>query len=138
MRNSSQSDLYIKSPNGLPKVKHIVLIQTVKALLYNNISIYLTHSYKTMRKNKDEHVLQVLQSTCDIDITYFPFDEQTCGLQFQAWSYKRHEVSGYRGPGNKHNELIANTCVVCMLCLSYTNTVNSAYKELLGTMRNSS
>jgi len=46
---------------------------------------------------KNEHVLQVFQSTCDIDITYFPFDEQTCELQFQAWSYTTDQVSGYMG-----------------------------------------
>jgi hypothetical protein len=24
---------------------------------------------------------------CEIDITYFPFDDQTCALVFGAWSY---------------------------------------------------
>ena len=26
-------------------------------------------------------------TTCDIDIRYFPFDEQTCIIQFGAWAY---------------------------------------------------
>lgn len=29
----------------------------------------------------------VFKTMCQIDITYFPFDEQTCALVFGAWSY---------------------------------------------------
>ncbi|KAK3590159.1 hypothetical protein CHS0354_041213 [Potamilus streckersoni] len=34
----------------------------------------------------------ILQSTCKVDITYFPFDTQTCSLKFTAWSYYKTEV----------------------------------------------
>ncbi|KAL3864259.1 hypothetical protein ACJMK2_005960 [Sinanodonta woodiana] len=34
----------------------------------------------------------ILQSTCKVDITYFPFDIQTCSLKFTAWSYYKTEV----------------------------------------------
>ncbi|KAL3864260.1 hypothetical protein ACJMK2_005961 [Sinanodonta woodiana] len=34
----------------------------------------------------------ILQSTCKVDITYFPFDIQTCSLKFTAWSYFKTEV----------------------------------------------
>ncbi len=34
-----------------------------------------------------------LKSGCDIDITYFPFDEQKCLLQFGSWTYHREEVT---------------------------------------------
>ena len=27
-----------------------------------------------------------LQSTCKVDVTYFPFDEQTCRLKFGSWT----------------------------------------------------
>ena len=30
----------------------------------------------------------VFTTTCDIDITYFPFDEQACPIEIGAWSYK--------------------------------------------------
>ncbi|XP_060581266.1 acetylcholine receptor subunit delta-like [Ruditapes philippinarum] len=43
---------------------------------------------------------QVLESTCAVDITYFPFDRQTCDLKFTAWSYSKDEVEinmGSRG-----------------------------------------
>lgn len=29
----------------------------------------------------------VFKTMCEIDITYYPFDEQTCDLMFGAWSY---------------------------------------------------
>ncbi|KAL3868218.1 hypothetical protein ACJMK2_041049 [Sinanodonta woodiana] len=34
----------------------------------------------------------IFESTCGIDITYFPFDIQTCTLTFTAWSYTKTEV----------------------------------------------
>lgn len=35
---------------------------------------------------------QVFESTCSVTITYFPFDIQTCKLEFTAWSYSKAEV----------------------------------------------
>ncbi|KAH3706846.1 hypothetical protein DPMN_066236 [Dreissena polymorpha] len=35
---------------------------------------------------------QILEATCDVDITYFPFDTQECPLKFSAWSYTIDEV----------------------------------------------
>ncbi|WAQ96353.1 ACHA6-like protein, partial [Mya arenaria] len=35
---------------------------------------------------------QVFHSTCSLDITNFPFDEQSCELQFKAWSYYTSEL----------------------------------------------
>ncbi|WAR21560.1 ACHA6-like protein [Mya arenaria] len=35
---------------------------------------------------------QVLESTCSVDITYFPFDIQSCDLKFTAWSYEKDDV----------------------------------------------
>ena len=29
----------------------------------------------------------IFETTCDIDIRYFPFDEQSCPIQFGAWAY---------------------------------------------------
>lgn len=31
----------------------------------------------------------VFTTTCDIDIRYFPFDDQSCPIQFGAWAYYR-------------------------------------------------
>ncbi|XP_060569044.1 neuronal acetylcholine receptor subunit beta-4-like [Ruditapes philippinarum] len=40
---------------------------------------------------------QVFESTCDVDITYFPFDTQSCELKFIAWSYSKEEVELNKG-----------------------------------------
>lgn len=37
-------------------------------------------------------IFQLLKATCDIDISYFPFDTQTCQLKFTAWSYSKSFV----------------------------------------------
>ena len=33
-----------------------------------------------------------LQSTCKVDVTYFPFDEQYCRLKFGSWTYDGYQV----------------------------------------------
>ena len=33
-----------------------------------------------------------LQSSCDIDVRYFPFDEQTCWLKFGSWTFDGFQV----------------------------------------------
>ncbi|CAF3490687.1 unnamed protein product [Adineta steineri] len=34
-----------------------------------------------------------LKSTCQIDVTYFPYDEQECRLKFGSWTYNGFQVS---------------------------------------------
>ena len=34
----------------------------------------------------------IFKSSCSLDITYFPFDRQTCRLKFGPWAYKSTEV----------------------------------------------
>ncbi|XP_053388052.1 neuronal acetylcholine receptor subunit alpha-2-like [Mercenaria mercenaria] len=36
---------------------------------------------------------QVLKSTCSVDITYFPYDSQSCTMKFIAWSYTETEIN---------------------------------------------
>ena len=33
-----------------------------------------------------------LLSSCKVDITFFPFDEQVCGLKFGSWTYDQAQV----------------------------------------------
>nr|KAG5703101.1 hypothetical protein BaRGS_012163 [Batillaria attramentaria] len=33
-----------------------------------------------------------LQSSCKVDVTYFPFDYQTCTLKFGSWTYDGYQV----------------------------------------------
>lgn len=36
----------------------------------------------------------IYKSSCEIDVEYFPFDEQTCVLKFGSWTYDGFKVSG--------------------------------------------
>ena len=35
----------------------------------------------------------IFKSTCKIDITWFPFDDQMCDLKFGSWTYSGWKVS---------------------------------------------
>lgn len=37
----------------------------------------------------------IFQSSCSIDVLYFPFDEQTCEMIFGSWTYNSKQVSLY-------------------------------------------
>merc|ERR1719468_945047 len=34
----------------------------------------------------------IFKSTCIVDITWFPFDEQNCSFKFGTWSHKRDKI----------------------------------------------
>ena len=37
----------------------------------------------------------IFKSTCKIDITWFPFDDQHCDLKFGSWTYNGFKVSNF-------------------------------------------
>ncbi len=45
-------------------------------------------------------VLMKLRTTCKVNIKYFPFDRQVCGLKFASWIYDVSSIN---------YELVANT-----------------------------
>lgn len=34
----------------------------------------------------------IFKSTCKIDITWFPFDDQNCDMKFGSWTYDGNQV----------------------------------------------
>lgn len=38
----------------------------------------------------------IYKSSCEIDVEYFPFDEQTCVMKFGSWTYDGFQVWKYR------------------------------------------
>ncbi|XP_078309660.1 acetylcholine receptor subunit beta-like [Crassostrea virginica] len=43
----------------------------------------------------------VFETSCDLDVTYFPFDTQTCSVIIISWSYSRWEVNFTIDAGEK-------------------------------------
>ena len=40
----------------------------------------------------------IYHSSCEMDVEYFPFDEQTCVMKFGSWTYdgfQVHNVTAY-------------------------------------------
>ena len=37
----------------------------------------------------------IYKSSCEIDVEYFPFDEQTCVLKFGSWTYDGFQVVSF-------------------------------------------
>ena len=40
----------------------------------------------------------IFKSVCQIDVTYFPFDEQICEMKFGSWSYDMRRIDVYPKP----------------------------------------
>lgn len=66
-------------------------------VLYNNADGYF--EVKLVTKATIHHHGQVewkppaiFKSSCEIDVEYFPFDEQTCSLKFGSWTYDGYKV----------------------------------------------
>ena len=39
----------------------------------------------------------IYHSSCEMDVEYFPFDEQTCVMKFGSWTYDGYQVSNILG-----------------------------------------
>lgn len=55
----------------------------------------------------------IFKSTCKIDITWFPFDDQRCEMKFGSWTYDGFQVCRKR--------------VICRVCSATTNDHPSIY-----------
>ena len=55
----------------------------------------------------------IYHSSCEMDVEYFPFDEQTCVMKFGSWTYDGYQVD------LRHQEEEQNSDVVSQeKCLS--------------------
>ncbi len=45
----------------------------------------------------------IFKSTCKIDITWFPFDDQDCEMKFGSWTYDGGKVSTFQKIERKKN-----------------------------------
>jgi hypothetical protein len=47
----------------------------------------------------------IFKSTCKIDITWFPFDDQDCEMKFGSWTYDGGKVSMFSRIARKKNTI---------------------------------
>ncbi|KAI1289529.1 Acetylcholine receptor subunit beta-like 2 [Halotydeus destructor] len=48
----------------------------------------------------------IYKSSCEIDVEYFPFDEQTCVMKFGSWTYDGYKVD------LRHRDEVSNTNII--------------------------
>ena len=51
----------------------------------------------------------IYHSSCEMDVEYFPFDEQTCVMKFGSWTYDGYQVSNRVLCLLYHDSLVLNT-----------------------------
>ena len=66
-------------------------------LLYNSANENFDATFPTnIIVNSDGTINQIppgiFKSTCQIDITWFPFDDQNCDMKFGSWTYDGFKV----------------------------------------------
>lgn len=58
----------------------------------------------------------IYKSSCEIDVEYFPFDEQTCVMKFGSWTYDGFQVSFVAcftgNGGDRSNYMLGNKRMV--------------------------
>jgi len=79
---------------------HPKLIWTPDLLMYNSADEKFDGTYQTnVVVNSEGGCLYVppgiFKSTCKIDITWFPFDDQQCDLKFGSWTYSGWQVGAF-------------------------------------------
>ena len=55
-------------------------------------SVIFTFFAGRIEKFEERNFSHLLKSTCKIDITWFPFDEQSCAMKFGSWTYDGFKV----------------------------------------------
>ena len=70
--------------------------------MFFSVSNFYEITYKRDFHLKIEHTGRIrwsfggiLTTSCDIDLTYYPFDEQMCDIELESWQYEQHKVQLY-------------------------------------------
>lgn len=56
----------------------------------------------------------IFKSSCEIDVRYFPFDQQTCFMKFGSWTYDGDQVSGADDVARECNAIMLGKIYKCV------------------------
>nr|XP_040565965.1 neuronal acetylcholine receptor subunit alpha-7-like [Lepeophtheirus salmonis]XP_040565967.1 neuronal acetylcholine receptor subunit alpha-7-like [Lepeophtheirus salmonis] len=85
-----------------PKIERLQIptehVWTPDILLYNSASTAFNNFYHVNLLLSNEGEIRymppgIIQSTCEIDITWFPFDEQNCTFKFGSWTHDGNRLN---------------------------------------------
>ncbi|XP_060064752.1 neuronal acetylcholine receptor subunit alpha-6-like [Ylistrum balloti] len=71
-----------------PELTLVNAYQYIKAVGFDDLPILYFYN-ATARWMVGE----VMDTTCDVDVTFFPFDKQICKLEFAAWGYTSNQLT---------------------------------------------
>lgn len=83
-------------------------------------------SYRIRIDNNGNHewVVGIVSKTaCSIDITYYPFDKQSCNITFNPWGYTQSQVNNFTV-----KDLSASLCLLCCIISSLKTFQNDITK----------
>ena len=61
----------------------------------------------------------IYKSSCEIDVEFFPFDEQTCVMKFGSWTYDGGQVGRADGVQGYNFEEIECNLILMLLNVHY-------------------
>ncbi|XP_053392665.1 neuronal acetylcholine receptor subunit alpha-5-like [Mercenaria mercenaria] len=107
--------------------------------LYNSANNYIALGHKTILIENDENgsmswaPMEVFESSCSVDMTYYPYDIQTCELQFMSWSYDDDTVTLSMADDTVQLEDYSTNAQWDILStnVSYVNETAGAYVDLI-------
>nr|XP_006814582.1 PREDICTED: neuronal acetylcholine receptor subunit alpha-9-I-like [Saccoglossus kowalevskii] len=104
-------------PNDFNGINEIQL--PIESLWQPDTVIYSSVSHDSLRHLDTEAIVQsngsimaiqffIIQATCAIDATLFPFDEQRCNFRFASWSYHGNLMNYIPDPASNIKRFIPN------------------------------
>ncbi|OWF41681.1 Neuronal acetylcholine receptor subunit alpha-7 [Mizuhopecten yessoensis] len=126
--DGASSILFPQDTVWKPELLMVNPYNTVKPISFDRMNIRAKHDGEMYWDPGD-----LIYSTCKADITYYPFDQQTCYLLFSPWNYASTEVDIVNdrkdlditlySPNGLWNLLSTNTHVERNIPLFYNKTV---------------
>jgi len=70
----------------------VILLNTADETSYAHTDLYKTKAQVESSGLVHWNNIVTWKSSCDLDITWFPVDRQTCNMTFGSWSYSRSKI----------------------------------------------